>query len=132
MEDVALQVVDELGAVGRGAVVAAEHVLGVARVALAPGFVVEGVDQAGAVVALVKGRGYQAYVLWLAGIPGGDDLGCHGRHGLFGLEARVQQPQTGHRCGGWRHLIDAVDGDEDAGDGEGLRGDGGRGGRGAL
>lgn len=66
--------------------VAAEHVLGVARVALAPGFVVEGVDEAGAVVALVEGGGDEA-VGFARGVcvPGADYLAADGRHGFFGL-----------------------------------------------
>ncbi|KFY73088.1 hypothetical protein V498_10058 [Pseudogymnoascus sp. VKM F-4517 (FW-2822)] len=43
--------------IDRGAVVRREHVLGVARVAVAPGVVGEGGDEAGAVVALVEGEG---------------------------------------------------------------------------
>ena len=130
--DVAGEVVDELRAVCSSTMEAAEHILCVARVTLAPGFVVEFVDEAGAVVALVEGRGYQARVLGLAGVPRGYDLGRHGRHGFFGLQARVEQPEAGDGGCGGGHLGEAVDGDEDAGDGEGLRGDGGGGGRGAL
>lgn len=92
MEDVALEVVDELRGIDRCAVEATEHVLCVARVALSPCLIVQFVYQAGAVVALVKRRSYQAYILWCAGIPCGDDLACDRCHGLFGLKAWVQQP----------------------------------------
>ena len=83
-------------------------------------------------VALVKGRGDQAYGLGLLGVPGRDELGSDGRHCLFCLQARVEKPQTGDGGEVRGELGEAVDGDEDAGDGEGLRRDGGRGGRGAL
>jgi len=45
-----------------GAIVAAKHVLGMARIALAPGLVVQLVDLARAVIALVEGDGDEAVV----------------------------------------------------------------------
>lgn len=91
--------VNELGDVCCGAVVAGKHVLGVARVAAAPGFVVEFVDAAGAVVALVEGNGYEAFGGGLAGVVGGDDLVGKGRHGLGSLETRMEKPETGDLLG---------------------------------
>lgn len=78
--------------------VAAEHVLGVARVFLAPGAVVDGVDLAGAVVALVEGDGDEAFWVFAcftvcdAFVPGRDDLAGYGCHGIFCLEAWVEEP----------------------------------------
>lgn len=123
--------VKELGGVCGGAVDAAEHVLGVARVALAPGFVVEGVDEAGAVVTLVEGDGDEAGwvfhggVVLDAGVPGGYYGGGDGGHLFGGLEAWVEEPEAGDggRRGG--EFGEAMDVGEDAGDGVGLGRDGG-------
>lgn len=95
VEDVRFEVVDEMRGIGCGAVVAAEHVLCVPRVAVAPGAVVEVVDLSGAVVALVKGYGDEAIACLVAGVVGGDDLGGGWGHRFFGLEARVEEPEAG-------------------------------------
>lgn len=60
VEDVRLDVVHQVCGVGCGAVIAAEHVLRVSRVAVSPGAVVQVVDLAGAVVALVECDGDEA------------------------------------------------------------------------
>lgn len=137
-EDVRSEMVHELGGVGRGAVDAAEHVLCVARVALPPRLVVQLVDESGAMVALVEGDGEETGggVGGTAGVdacvPGGYYGGGDGGHLLGGLEARVEEPEAGDggRCG-WE-LGEAMDGGADAGDGVGVRGDGGQVGGGAL
>ena len=66
-EDVGGEVGDEVGGIDGGAVVDGEHILGVGRVggSGAPGFVSEGRDEAGSVVTLVEGDGYESWWWWL-------------------------------------------------------------------
>lgn len=83
--------VEQLRDIGGSAVVAGEHVLGVTGVSRAPGLVVQFVDDAGAMVALVEGDGDKAWGRGAScGVVGGDDLGCEGRHGVGVLETGVQ------------------------------------------
>jgi hypothetical protein len=98
IEYVGFEVVHEVRCVGCGAVVAAEHVLGVAGVALSPGFVMQLVDLSAAMIALVECHGNKTFrvltrfAALYTRIPCGDDLDSYGRHGIFGLEAGVEQP----------------------------------------
>jgi hypothetical protein len=98
IEDVGLEVVHEMRGIGCGAVVAGEHVLCMARIALSPCFVVELVDFSATVVSLVERYGDQAlrmlscFTILYARIPCGHDLTGDGCHCLFGLEARVEKP----------------------------------------
>jgi hypothetical protein len=60
-KNIRLQVRDELGGIRSRAMETTKHVLCVAWVPLTPCFVVECVDQTGAVVTLVEGYGYEAF-----------------------------------------------------------------------
>lgn len=77
---------------------ASKHVLGVARVALLPRLVVQLVDEAASVVALVEGDGDESRgclagaAVAEAGVPGGYHGGGYGCHLLGGLETRVEKP----------------------------------------
>ena len=110
MEDVRFQVMEELRDVRGGAMVAGEHVLCMPRIPLSPCLIVQLVHHAAAVVALIEAHGYETQrilaraVLGNACVPGTDDLGRQGSHGLFGLETWVQEPETGYGGGGREEL----------------------------
>lgn len=94
-EEVGGQVVKQLGEVDSGAMIAREHILGVTRVAGSPCLIMQRIDEAGAVIALVECNGNEARggtdsCGSAGGVVAGDDVRGQGRHGAGIFQARVQ------------------------------------------